>query len=313
MSGNALDAIDNFFIHSKVLKLKLMNYIIEHPLEKLPTSKEISSTYDISDITVKKLVSELAAEGYVKPNKKGGTKIVNRFSSKQRKLFAQTKEKIKEQIKILEEDGFNNQEILTCLYSAISEYSFDTTDIVYTEKDPEMLFIGAQELSERFKTKIKPVYFENIDKEVTSSKKPPKAVIVPFYCYNSIEYLSSYTKIIPMKTTHPLEYLSNSKSIAYDSNVVYVAISDRDKEGARIIKNKITNENFNLKIFKIDELIEDRQFINSIEMVVAYKWVINNNEKIFKDIPKIIAYNIFDDKEGLLMIKGFIKSNKFGG
>ncbi len=313
MNDTLENQIDDFFIHSKALKLRLMNYIIEHPLEKLPTSKNMASTYGISDITVKKLVSELAQKGYLKPNKKGGTKITNRFSNQQKQIFSRTKEEIKSHIKTLEENGFDTQEILACLYGSISEYSFDTTEIVYTEKDADMVFIGAEELSDRLGIKIKPVYFENIEKEVIPNKKPPKAVIVPFYCYSSIEHLSKYTKLFPIKTTHPLEYLSNARNITYDSNVIYIAVSDKDKEGAFSLKNKITNGSFNLRICKIEELANNLQFINSIELVVAYKWVIRNNENIFKNVPKIISYNIFDDKEGLLMIKNFINSNNFGG
>ncbi len=313
MNKLPLDAIDNFFIHSKSLKLKLMNFIIEHPLERLPTSKEMAKKYGISDITVKKLVSELAVKGYLKPNKKGGTKIVNRFSNKQRQLFSKSKEEIKIQIGQLEESGFDIQEILTCLYSALSEYSFDTTDVIYTEKDPEMVFIGAEELSDRLGVKVKPVYFENMQKEISQDKKPPKAIIVPFYCFNSIEHLSSISRIFPIRTTHPLEYLSNSKNIAYDSNIMYVSVSDKDRESAFILKNKITNDHFHLKICKIEELVNNVQSVNSTEMVIAYKWVINNNERLFKNVPKIIAYNRFDDKEGLLIIKSFINSNKVGG
>ncbi len=305
--------VDNFFVHSKALKLKLLNYIITHPMEKLPTSKDIASTYDISDITVKKLVSELAASGYLKPNKKGGTKIINRFSNQQKQHFLQIREEIKLKIKELDSSGFDTQEILACLYSSISEYVFDSMEIVYTEKDPEMIFIGAEELSSRLKINIKPIYFENMIKELENNKSAPKAIISPFYCYQSIERFAAVSKIFPIRTTHPLEYLSNARNITYGSVVVYIAVSDKDRDSAFIIRDKITNDSFILKIYKIDEIINNPDLVNSAEMVISYKWIINNNDRLFSNIPKVMAYNKFDDKEGLLMIKSFVNSNKFGG
>jgi DNA-binding transcriptional regulator YhcF (GntR family) len=307
------DIIDSFFLQSKALKLKLLNYIIEHPLEKIPTSNEIAETYDISSITVKKIVTELVGEGYLRSNKKAGTKATDHFSKAQKHMYAKIKQDIKKHIQEMEDGGLTLQEILACLYGSISEYSFDAAEIIYTEKDSEMVFVGASELSERLNTKIKPVYFENIQKEIASSHQKPTAIIVPFYCLNFIRELSYDIKILPIQTTHPLESLSSSKSIAYNSNVMYVAISEDDKEGAFSLSKKITQGAFNLKINKIEDVVKNPLLLNSIELVVTYKWVINNNEHIFRNVPKIIAYNRFDDKEGLMLIKHFIESNKLKG
>ncbi len=307
------DIIDNFFLQSRALKLKLINYIIEHPFEKIPTSDKIAKTYDVSTITVKKIITELGREGYLKSNKKAGTKATDHFSKTQKELYANAKNDIKKHIEEMENGGLTLQETLACLYSAISEYAFDFTEIIYTEKDSEMVFIGASELSERLNTKIKPVYFENIAKEIVSSHQIPKAIIVPFYCLNFIRELTSDIKILPIQTAHPLESLSSSKSISYNSNVMYVAISKDDKEGAFSLQKKITQGTFNLKISRVEEIVKNPHLLNSIELVVTYKWVINNNEHLFKNIPKIIAYNRFDDKEGLMIIKHFINSSKLKG
>ncbi len=305
--------VDSFFLQSKALKLKLLNHIIEHPLEKIPTSNDIAKTYGISSITVKKIVAEMANEGYLKSNKKAGTKAIEHFSKKQKHLFLQTKEEIKKHISTLEENGLTLQEILACLYAALAEYSFNETELIYTERDSGMVFIGASELSERLGVKIKPVYFENVKKELSASHSKPKAIIVPFYCLDFLREHSVNIKILPIQTTHPLDALSGSKSIAYNSNVMYVAVSEEDKEGAFNLQKKITQGAFNLRINKIEDIVKNPRLLNSIELVVTYKWVINNNEHLFRNIPKIIAYNRFDDKEGLMLIKHFIDSNKLGG
>ncbi len=305
--------VDSFFLQSKALKLKILNHVIEHPLEKLPTSNEMAKTHNISSITVKKIVAELADEGYLRSRKKAGTKAIDHFSKLQKQIFEQTKEDVKKLISNLENSGLTLQEILACLYGALSEYSFDETELIYTEKDSEMVFIGARELSERLGVKIKPVYFENIQKELSFTHQKPKAIIVPFYCLNFLRGSSLNVKILPLQTTHPLDALSGSKSIAYNSNVVYITISDEDKEGAFNLQKKITQGAFNLKIYKIEEVIKNPRLLNAVELVITYKWVINNNEYLFRNIPKIIAYNRFDDKEGLMLIKHFIESNKFGG
>ncbi len=313
MKNPLSDIIDGFFLQSKALKLKLLNHIIEHPLEKLPTSNKIAEIYGISSITVKKIVAELVNEGYLKSNKKAGTKAVEHLSSEQKHLFEQSKQQLKELIAKMEKEGLTLQEILTCMYSSLSEYSFDLTEIIYTEKDSEMVFVGAGELSERLGIKIKPVYFENIQKELTSSHQTPKAIIVPFYCSDILKIRSNNIKILPLHTTHPLEALSNSKSIAYNSNVAYIAISDEDKEGAFALRKKISEGAFNLRIYKIEDIANKPNLLNSIELVVTYKWVVNNNEHLLRNVPQIIAYNRFDDKEGIMLIKHFIESNKSGG
>ncbi len=305
--------IDDFFIPSKALALKLLDYIVEHPLEKLPTSRELSKIHNMSDITVKKIMSSLAAKGYLKSNKKGGTKIVNRFSTRQRQVYSEAKEDVKGIIKKLEDNGFDVEETLSCLYNALLEYAFGSSPLVYTERDQGMVFIGASELSDVLSVKVKPVYMENIHKEMLLGNSAPKAIIVPFYCYSDLEHLRDLIRIFPLRTTHPLEFLSTSKEIAYNSTVVYVAISDEEKEGIYSIKEKIENNTFRLLVYRIDELVDNPRLLSDAQMVVAYKWIISNNEQIFRNVPRIVAYNRFDDKEGIEMIKGFISSNKTGG
>jgi len=308
-----VDVIEEFFVPSRALKLKLLDYIIEHPLEKLPTSKKLSEFYQISDITVKKVMGALASRGLLKSNKKGGTRIINRFSTQQRQAYFQGKEDIKSVIRKLEESGFGVEEILSCLYNAILEYTFDTTKLIYTERDPGMVPAGAGELSDILGVKVKAVYIENIQREAIFSENGPKAIIVPFYCYSEVEHLKDHVRIFPLRTTHPIEFLSTSRDIAYNSTVVYVAISEEDKEGVFSLKSKIENGTFRLLVYRIDEVTDDPHLLSSAEMVVAYKWIINNNEHLFKNVPKIIAYNRFDDKEGISMIRSFINSNKIGG
>lgn len=310
--------IDHFFINSKLLKLKLINYIIGYPFEKLPISKDIASTYKISNITAKKIVSQLAQENYLKSNKKGGTKIIGRFSKVQLQVFEQAKDEIKRQIETLEKNNFNAQEILSCLYSSLHEYNFDNaeTKIIYTEEDPEIVFMGARELSDLLNIKIKPIYYENLTREVLSNSNSIKAVITPFYSVNKLKNLSGNVKIFPIHTAYPLGALSSSKNIASNSTLIYVAVSDEDKERALYLKNRISTGIFNLKIYRIDELLENERLLDSADIVVAFKWIINNNEKIFKNVPKIIAYNRFDDRDGILLIKNFIdsiNSNIVGG
>ncbi len=305
--------VDDFFVPSKALTLKLLDYIIEHPLEKLPTSKELSEIHNMSDITVKKVMGALSGRGYLKSNKKGGTKIINRFSLRQREVYSEAKEDVKEIIKRLEDNGFDLQEILTCFYNALLEYAFDSSGLLYTERDHEMVFMGASELSDILSVKVKPVYIENVYREMLLGSSAPKAVIVPFYCYSDLEHLRNSVKIFPLRTTHPLEFLSTTKEIAYNSVVVYVAASSEEKEGVFGIKKKIENNTFKLLVYKIDELIDNPHLLKDVDMVVAYKWIVRNNEHVFKNVPRVVAYNRFDDKEGIKMIEGFISSNKTGG
>ena len=313
MERNAGRVVDNFLIHSKAMKLKIINYCFEHPSEKLPTSKELAQANGISDLTVKKIISELAQEGYVQPNKKAGTRITKKFSKKQMQLLEQAREELKKQFISLEKSGFNVQEIIAYIYEAITEYSFEATEILYTEPDFEMIFVGADELSERLNVKVRGVYFENIQKEIDSADKGQKIIITPFYSLDMLKRTQSGVKIFPLHTARPLESLSYSKDIAYGSTIMYVAATEDDKEGALSLQSKIAENMFNLKICKIGELTDNPSLLNSVELVITYKWVINNNEGIFKNVPKIIAYNRFDDKEGLVMIRHYIENNKTKG
>ena len=40
---------------------------------------------------------------------------------------------------------------------------------------------------------------------------------------------------------------------------------------------------------------------------MTLKSILIENEKLFKDIPNIVSYNRFHDKEGIAMIKSFLK------
>lgn len=308
MNSKDIEKIDYFFTNSKLLKLKLINYIIDHPFEKLPISKDIAHTYKISDITAKKVISQLVQENYLTSNKKGGVKITGGFSKVQIKLFKQIKDEIKKQIEVLEQNNFNIQEILSCLYSALDECKFDNAKIIYTEQDPEMVYTGAKELSDLLNIRIKPVYYENLSREVLSNSNLIKAVITPFYSANVLDRLNSSAKIFPIHTTYPLGALSSSRSIPGNSNIIYVAVSDEDREKAAYLKDRISMGMFNLKVYKIDELLENKQLLDFADIAIAFKWVVSNNEKIFKNVPKVITYNRFDDREAILLVKNFIES-----
>ncbi len=297
---------DNYIPKNKFLKYILLDYVITSASGKLPTSTELSNTYNININSVKQVCGELANSGYVVSHKKAGTKINEKFTREQVEVYLTAKSKIKEILKELDFMAFDSEEMFSCLVSAFSECQFSISNILYVENDFYELLIGKTELENELGVTITPMFINDVIQKVNNRQLHADLIITTFYCEQILRNLNISSKIIPLKITPPFDQLINFSQISRDTYITVVVISN-------VIKERIENTYVSLiekfpyfKVVTINEALNNKDIINKTEILMTLKSILMENEKIFKNIPHIVSYNRFHDKEGFEMIKNFL-------
>ncbi len=298
--------LDTFIPKNKFLKYALIDYIITSTGGKLPTSNELSDTYNININSVKQVCSELANSGYVVSQKKAGTKINDNFTDEQIEVYINAKTKIKDILKELDFMAFNSEEMFSCLVSAFSECIFTISNILYVENDFHELLIGKSELENELGITITPMFLNDAVEKAKNRQLNADLIVTTFYCEQILRNLNTSSKIIPLKITPPFDQLINFSRISTDMNITVVVISD-------VIKKRIENTYKSLiekfpffKVVTVSEVLNDKSIINKTGILMTLKSILIENEKLFKNIPQIVSYNRFHDKEGIEMIKAFL-------
>jgi len=298
--------IDELFLKNQIIKLKLIREAIENPEKKLPTAKQIAEENDVSELTVKKVEKELALQGYLFSNKKGGTKTVRKFAKEQISAFLAAKENFKSIVDDLLKNGFSKKDIIAMVYDVVKGVKDELSFVVYTEKDDGIAIFAKKELESKLGYSVVFKPFETIKTEILNGVISNKLIVVPFYCYSQLERGRKDVKIIPIKTVHPLEFISEAKDIPYSSRIFYIAASRFDKENALNIYYDVLNHRYRVYIYTQDELLTNRHLLKFADIVIGFRWVIESEKALLKDMKKVIKVDRFDDEEGIRMIKGYI-------
>ncbi len=302
-------SLEEYFIGSKLLAIKLIDYAVTHVGEKLPTSYELSESFGVGVNTVKKVCSELSRKGYLNANKKRGTEVIRKFSSEQVAMYLSFRERFREIFSEMERSGFNFEELIACLFSSLEGYEFSANGVIYTEKDTDSLFVSREELEDKIGVPVTPLYFNDVVNRLKDGTLKAMIVIVPFYCSFALQDACSYPgiKIFPIKTTHPLDILSELKSIPANVSRAFISVSPSEKDS---IIDLYPGNVQPLRVYTIEEVRESPELLSGVEMVVALKWVVSNNEWLFRSVPRIVTYSRFNDDEGFRMIKLYMENNK---
>ncbi len=298
--------IDELFLKNQIIKLKLIKESIENPGEKLPTAKQIAEENGVSELTVKKVEKELALGGYLFSNKKGGTRTVRKFAKEQISSFLAAKENFKSIVDSLLRNGFSKEDIMAMVYDVVKGVKDELSFVVYSEKDDGIAVFAKKELERRLGYPVVFKPFETLKTEILNGVISNKLIVVPFYCHSQLEVGKKDVKIIPIKTVHPLEFISQAKDIPYSSRIFYIAASRFDKENALNIYYEVLNHRYRVYIYTQDELLTNRHLLKFADIVIGFRWVMESERALLKDIERVIKVDRFDDEEGIRMIKGYI-------
>ena len=300
--------VDNLFIRHQIIKLKLIKEAIENPGRKIPPAREIAKENDISELTVKKVEKELALKGYLVSNKKGGTRTLNKFAKEQISSFVASKETFRGIVDNLMKNSFSKEDIMALVYDVLREMKDDLSWVMYTEKDEGIAIYAKRELEKRLNTSVVFKPFDTLRTELMNKIISGKVIVAPFYCFPQLEvYKYDDVKMVPLRTVHPLEFISLSNEIPYASRIFYVAASKLDKENAINVYYNVLNNRYRVYIYTQDELLTNKHLLNFADIVVGFRWVLESDEFLFRGVKRIIKANRFDDSEGIKMIKSYIE------
>ncbi len=298
--------IDELFLKNQTIKLKLIKEAIENPEKKLPTAKQIADENGVSELTVKKVEKELALKGYLFSNKKGGTRTVRKFAKEQISSFLAAKDNFKAIVDELLKNGFSREDIMAMVYDVVKNIRDELSFVVYSEKDDGIAIFAKKELESKLGYSVVFKPFETLKTEIFNGVISNKLIVVPFYCYSQLETGKKDVKIIPIKTVHPLEFVSEAKDIPYSSKIFYIAASRFDKENALSIYHDVLSHRYRVYIYTQDELLPNRHLLKFADIVIGFRWVIESEKALLKDVKRVIKVDRFDDEEGIRMIKGYI-------
>jgi hypothetical protein len=174
------------------------------------------------------------------------------------------------------------------------------------ENDFYELIIGKTELENELGITVTPMFIGDVVEKVKNRQLYADLIITTFYYEKILRDLNINTKIIPLKITPPFDQLINFSQISRDMKITVVVISN-------IIKNRIEQTYMSLinkfpffKVLTVSEALNDKKILNETEILLTLKSILMENEKVFKNIPHIVSYNRFHDKEGIEMIKAFL-------
>ncbi len=303
-----MSEIDEFFIKHEIIKLKLIEQVIENPSAKLPPARVIAKENGVSELTVKKVEKELATKGYLKSNKKGGTRASIKFAKQQIAAFITAKETFRGIVENLLKEGFSSEDVMALIYDVLSKIKDISSNLIYTERDENIAIFAKRELEDALQLKIVFKPYETLRVELSNRMLHNKIIAVPFFCSPPLEELSyDGVKIVPLRAKHPLEGFSQAKDIPFNSRVFYIAASKMDKENSISIYQDILRRKFKLYIYTQDEIIANKHLLGFADIVVGYKWIIRANSYIFKQVRRVVEVDRIDDKEGVKLLSYYIE------
>lgn len=301
--------LEELLTRSALLYTRLVDKIIRAGEKKLDTSENLARVNKISLNTVKKVCSRLSSEGYIQQKKKAGTTIVAHYSEDQVEIYLSSRDRIIQILNDLKVAGFNDSGIIACTVSAMDEYRSEPLRIIYTDSDFHSLFVGKKELEIILGVKVLSIFVDELMEKVRAGIMEPGLIVTSFRTLPLLEQLPGHTRVIPLKTTPPLEQLLNFSSIPSDARITMIVISDEVKERiSRIYADLIHAFPF-FNICTQSQVRSNLSLVYDTEILLTLKIIYMENEKLLHHIPRIITYNRFHDGEGIRMVRQFFSGD----
>ncbi len=298
--------IDQLVTRSKLLYAKLIDRIIQCGGEKLPTSDHLAREHQVSVNTVKEVCGRLAKEGYIRQKKRAGTEIRNLYSEEQVQVYLRSREKIIQVFNHLKESGINESGIIASALSALEEYRPEPARVVYADKDFYGLVVGKKELESILKVKVTSMFVDELREKVATEAMAPELVVTSLWSAPLVEDLPDTIRVIPLKTTPPLEQLLDFSSLPTDARITLVVLSDQVQQRVTATHADLMDAYPFFHIHTLAQVRMNKELVSETTTLVTLRMILLENPGLFSHIPKTVTYNRFHDDEGMGMLKRFL-------
>lgn len=297
--------LEEMLTRSSLLYIRLIDHMIRTGEKKLATSESLAKLHNVSINTVKKICSRLAGEGYIQQKKKAGTKVLAHYSEEQVGIYLSARERIIQILNDLRVAGFNDSSTMACTVSAMDEYRSEPFRVIYTDDDFHALFVGKKELETILGIQVLSIFVDELMEKVRAGIMEPGLIVTSFRTLPLLERLPGHARVIPLKTTPPLEQLLNFSSIPTDARITMIVISDEVRERISRIYDDLIRAFPFFNICTQSQVRSNTALVSGTEILLTLKMIYMENEKLLHHIPKIITYNRFHDGEGIRMLRQF--------
>ncbi|MBI9088915.1 MAG: GntR family transcriptional regulator [Desulfobacterium sp.] len=298
--------IDQLVTRSKRLHARLIHRIIQCGGEKLPTSEQLAKAHKVSVNTVKEVCARLAKEGFIRQKKRAGTEIRPRYSEEQIQAYLRSREKIIQEFNHLKASGINESGIIAAALSALEEYRPDPARVVYADKDFYGLVVGKKELESIFKVKVVPLFVDELMEKIDAEAMAPELVVTSLRSAPLVEGLPDTIRVIPLKTTPPLEQLLDFSSLPTDARITLVVTSDQVRQRMAATHADLMAAYPFFHVHTLSQVRMDKELVRETTTLVTLRMIFEENPALFSHIPTPVTYNRFHDDEGMGMVKRFL-------
>ncbi len=300
--------LNSFLFKSALIKLEIIDNILQGKLKKILIPELISEEFNVNQNTVKKVLRELGDLNYVDIKKKAGTKVKYNINSEKIENYNKIKIKIQNLLETSKNFGFSDIDIFACFISAFKEFHNHKKNqrIIFVEKDYYNLWVGKHELEQTLGIDIIPMLLDDALKLLKKQKVNDKLIITTYYCQPLLEMKN--LKIFPLKITPPIEQLININLIPEDAKIVILTISDELRNRLKSTYKFLQQKFKNLKFITIQEVLEDKNYISEVDILLTLKNIYHDYKDLFQNIKKVVVYSRFHDDEGIELLKRKIKS-----
>lgn len=295
------------FNKSAAVKAYLIKMIFEKRSGNIPTSEELAAKFGANVNTVKKVIKDLAKEGYIKTNKKAGTAIKTPIPTEASSSFKMYMENLISLIMEMKSSGLGETEVESIFINALSENKKAESNIIYIDTSPESLIVGKAELETKLGFNITTMLLEDFLRKYEKIKGDDKIFITTYICFQHLVNRNINENIIPLKITPPLDLLVNFDKIPIDTNVVSVVLSEQIQERIYDVYGLILEKFRNFKIYTLSEVKRKPVLLDNCDLLLTLKSIYRENEEYFSKVSNVITYNRFHDDEGIELIKSYLK------
>ncbi|MCP4116991.1 MAG: GntR family transcriptional regulator [Desulfobacteraceae bacterium] len=298
--------IDQLVTRSKMLYARLIDRIIQCGGEKLPTSDHLAKEHHVSVNTVKEVCARLAREGYIRQKKRAGTEIRSLYSEEQVQAYLRSREKIVQVFNQLKESGISESGIIAAALSALDEYRPEPARAVYVDKDFYGLVVGKKELESILEVKVSSMFVDELMEKIDTEAPAPELVVTSLRNAPLVEALPDTIRVIPLKTTPPLEQLVDFSALPTDARITLVVISDQVRQRVLATYADLMEAYPFFHVHTLSQVRMNRELVRETTTLVTLRMILGENQGLFSHIPHTVPYNRFHDDEGMGMVKRFL-------
>lgn len=295
------------FNKSAAVKADIIRMIFEKRSGNVPTSEELAAKLDANVNTVKKVIKELAEEGYIKTNKKAGTTIKAAIPAETSNTFKMYLENLKSLIMEMKSSGLGGTEVESVFINALAENKRSESNVIYIDASPESLIVGKAELENKLGFNITTMLLEDFLRKYGKINGEEKIFVTTYICFQQLVNRNINKNIIPLKITPPLDLLVNFDKIPIDTNVISIVLSEQIQERIYDIYGVILEKFRNFKVYTLAEIKRKPDLLDDCDLLLTLKSIYRENEEYFSKVSNVITYNRFHDNEGIELIKSYLK------